>query len=148
MITTYSNIVGLFESAVNEHLALQTFRHGTIDQLDASAQNVAMPYVYLRPLASPGLQGNTRALNFELYVLDIPKLSDPDALKVMSNTELYLYDVIAYIKRGSQQQTYQVDLTGIAPVNEAFQDRMFGWVGTINITQAGRYDFCNYPKLA
>jgi len=43
------------------------------------------------------------------------------------------------------QQTYDITLQNILPVNEAFQDRVFGWVATINVTTPFKLDYCSYP---
>lgn len=150
---TFKQVVELFESAANDSLVVNTFKFGTIDKLDASDQNVYYPYVFLRPVTSPGIVLNpngvsgTRTLTFELYSLDVPKLTESDYLGVMSDTEQTLYDVIGYVNRGAQQQTSFITLTNIAPVNEAFQDRLFGFVGNINYTETGVLDYCNFPQV-
>lgn len=149
---TFKQVVEYFEQAANDSLVVNTFQFGTIDKLDASNQNVEYPYVFLRPVTSPGIVLNpngvsgTRTLTFELYSLDVPKLTDSDYLGVMSDTEQTLYDIIGYANRGAQQQNNFVTLVNIAPVNEAFQDRVFGFVGTINFTEAGVLDYCNFPS--
>jgi len=61
---TYKQIVEIFEEATTAHIPTKTFAEGTIDYLDASSQNVKYPYMFLRPLSSPGLQDNTRILTF------------------------------------------------------------------------------------
>ena len=33
------------------------------------------------------------------------------------------------------------------PVNEAFQDRLFGWMATVEIVTPWVEDYCNYPDL-
>ena len=38
-------------------------------------------------------------------------------------------------------------LQSIVPVNEAFNDRVCGWVGTIVVNTDYVLDFCNFPKL-
>lgn len=142
---TYKQVVEIFETAANEHLAIQSFASGPIDYLDSNSQNIKYPFVFLRPITSVGLVGNVRSLTFELYSLDVPKTSDANALTVMSNTELYLYDIGAYIRRGPNQQTMDFTMTNLNPVNEAFQDRVFGWVSTVEFTEPAVYDYCNFP---
>ncbi len=149
---TFKQVVELFESAANASLVVNTFQFGTIDKLDASDQNVYYPYVFLRPVTSPGIVLNpngvsgTRTLTFELYSLDMPKLTESDYLGVMSDTEQTLYDIIGYINRGTEQQNAFITLTNIAPVNEAFQDRLYGFVANINYTERGILDYCNFPQ--
>lgn len=149
----FNEVVGLFETACNSHLAINTFKFGTIDKLDSSLQNVVYPYIFLRPLSSLGLQQNpngrsagVRTLTFEMYSLDIPKLTESDYLGVMSDTEQYVYDLVSYFTLGSNQQDLYVNLQNITPVNEAFNDRVYGWVSTIVYTEEGVYNYCDFPN--
>lgn len=142
---TYKQVVEIFEQAANEHLAIKSFASGPLSYLDSNSQNIRYPFVFLRPMDSLGLIDNTRTLTFELYSLDVPKVSDENALTVMSNTELYLYDIGAYIRRGPYQQDMDFTMTNLIPVNEAFTDRVYGWVSTIEWSEPAVYDYCNYP---
>jgi len=144
---SFNQVVGEFASACNAHLAINTFAYGTADKIDATFQNVQYPYIFLRPLSSQGLQDNVRTLTFEMYSLDIPKLTDTDYLGVMADTEQYVYDIVSYFRDGANQQTEWVDLVNITPVNEAFNDRVFGWVATINHRMEGVYNYCEYPQV-
>jgi len=146
---TYKDIVTIFQDACDKHIPTKTFAEGTIDYLDASSQNVKYPYMFLRPLSSPGLvqSTNTHTYTFELYSIDVPKLSDETPIDVKSRTELYLYDIISYIRRGPYQQDLDCELQSIGPVNEAFNDRAFGWVATIQVSSPGVYNYCNFPEL-
>jgi hypothetical protein len=146
MIVTYKQIVDTFTQAISAHLAIKSFAEGSISYLDSHSQNIAYPFMFLRPLSSPGLVNNVRTLNFELYSLDVPKVSNESPILLKSNTELYLYDVLGYLRYGPTNQ-YSMDFTlsSITPVDEGFQDRAFGWVGGISVTTEGVYDYCNYP---
>ena len=150
---TFKQIVTDFETAVNQHLALNFFAAGTIDKLDSTSQNVTYPFVFLRPLTSIGVvlgptgTSGERTLTFELYVMDVPKVTDDDVIKLQSNCEQYLYDIIGYFNVGNMQQDYQINLNNIVPVNEAFNDRVTGWVANLTITTPYTLDFCNYPDL-
>ncbi len=146
MIVTYKQTVDTVQAAANAHLAIQSFAEGPISYLDAHSTDIKYPFMFMRPLSSPGLAGRVRTLNFELYMLDVPKLSDESAIQLKSRTELYLYDVLGYLRYGpTNEYTMDFNLTSITPVNEGFQDRAYGWVGGISITSEGVYDYCNYP---
>ena len=97
-MNTYKDIVGYFEDATTKHLAIQSFAEGPLSYLDSNSQNIKYPFMFLRPLTSPGLSGNIRTLAFELYSLDVPKLSNAPAVEVKSNTELYIYDILGYMR--------------------------------------------------
>jgi len=147
-MNTYEQVVGYFESATTEHLAIQSFAEGPLSYLDSNSQNIKYPFMFLRPLASPGLSGNIRTLSFELYSLDVPTLSNASPVKVKSNTELYIYDILGYMRFNNTNTPYGIDftLTNIIPVNEAFNDRAFGWVANISITEDAVYNYCNFPS--
>ena len=143
----YREIVEDFQQACDEHLSISSFDSGTLDYLDASAVNRIYPFVYLRPLSAV-LADKQRTLGVELYVLDQPKIKSQSNIDVVSNTEMYLYDLMAWFNFGpaERQQVYDVQLANAAPVNEAFQDRVYGWVGTLDIITPFMLDFCDYPK--
>jgi hypothetical protein len=151
---TYYDIVNEFSAACTAHLAIKTFAEGALDYLDASSQNVKYPYIFLRPLTSPGINLNangisgTRTLTFEMYSLDVPKLSDASPLQIKSNTEQYIYDIIAYFNLGDFQRTEFITLQNITPVDEAFNDRAYGWVAVLNFTDTAVLDYCAFPSLA
>jgi len=151
---TYKEIVTEFSASCAAHLAIKSFAEGALDYLDASSQNIKYPYVFLRPLTSPGINldangiSGTRTLSFELYSLDVPNLKDASPVQIKSNTEQYIYDIISYFNLGSAQQTEFITLQNITPVDEAFNDRAYGWVGVINYTDIAVLDYCAFPSLA
>ena len=148
---TFKDIVDTFQAGCAQHAAVNTFYYGTIDKLDSTSQNVAYPYVFLRPLTSVGLvqnpngQSANRSLSFEMYVLDIPKLTESDYLQVMSDSEVIIYDLISYFNLGASQRNNWINLTTITPVNEAFNDRVYGWVAEINYQEMAILDYCLFP---
>lgn len=143
---TYRRVVDHIETACNYHKGIAEFATGTLDYLDASAVNRLFPFVYLRPIQAT-LADKTRTLNFEMYVLDQPKDQTQNNLDVVSNTEFIIYDIMAYFNFGTAgtSQFYEVTLNSAAPVNEAFQDRLYGWVANINFTTPFALDYCSYP---
>jgi len=150
---TYQEVVQTFEAACNAHLAINAFAEGSIDYLDASSQNIRYPYIFLRPVGSPGINLNpngvsgTRSLTFELYSLDVPKLVDASPLKIKSDTEQYIYDLISYFNLGSTQQTEWITLQSILPVDEAFNDRAYGWVASLTYNDTYVLNYCAFPSL-
>jgi hypothetical protein len=150
---SYQFIVEQFRTACAEHLAINSFGEGSIDRLDSLTQNVKYPLAFLRPLTSQGMILNqngvsgARALNFELIMMDVPQLTDVDVLKLQSQCEIYIYDIIAYLNLGSVQQLEFIVLNNITPLYESFNDRVAGWNANITVNTYGTLDFCNFPKL-
>jgi hypothetical protein len=150
---TYSYIVEQFRTACAAHLAINEFGEGSIDRLDSLNQNVKYPYAFLRPIQSTGIVLNTngvsgtRSLSFEFYMIDVPQLTDTDVLQLQSQTEIYLYDIIAYFNLGSDQQLEFITLNNISPLYEAFNDRVCGWMANITVNTQATLNYCNFPKL-
>jgi hypothetical protein len=144
---TYESIINDFEEACNQHYQVSSFDNGTLDYLDASAVNRLYPFVYMRPISAV-LTERTRTLTFELYSLDQPKNQSQSNTSVISDTEMTIYDLMAWFNYGpaERQQWYEVNLVSASPVNEAFQDRVFGWVATIEVITPFNLDYCNYPQ--
>ena len=151
---TYKEIVTEFSASCAAHLAIKSFAEGALDYLDASSQNVKYPYVFLRPLTSPGINLNangisgTRTLTFEMYSLDVPNLKDASPVQIKSNTEQYIYDIISWFNLGDVQRTQFITLQNITPVDEAFNDRAYGWVAVLNFTDTAVLDYCAFPSFA
>lgn len=145
----YFEIIQDFRSAAESNKAIATFDTGTLDFLDANAVNKLYPYVYLRPISSQGVVDKVRGLTFELFSMDVPKLSDQSPVTVLSKTELILYGLLSYFNQGPAQvqQKYEINITDLSPVNEAFQDRVFGWVATIDVLTPWKWDYCDYPSI-
>ena len=143
---TYKDIVDKFQRAAEYHTFIQSFGHGSLDKLNDAA-NQPYPLLWVRPMGSPGIQPyGQRTLTFEVYILDIPKLDRTTDVQTMSDAERTLYDVYTFFRDGSEQQTYEINMTSITPIQEAFQDRLFGWMGTMNIvTTSSGITICNIP---
>ena len=134
-------------------LPIYEFGEGSIDRLDSLTQNVKYPFAFLRPITSQGMVLNqngisgARALNFEFIMIDVPQLTDTDVLKLQSQCEIYIYDIIAYLNLGQYQQSEYITLNSITPLYESFNDRVAGWNASITVNTYGTLDFCNFPKL-
>ena len=144
----FQEIVNLFEMAVEQNQYYKGFGFGAIDNLD-SVVNRGYPLMFMRPLSSLGLSGQdgrVRTLTFELYSLDVPKLSDNDRRISLSNTEQGIYDVYGFILDGPVQYDFDMSFTNIVPLLEAFGDKAAGWVATINLeSTASGISYCNIP---
>lgn len=143
----YEEVVNLVKSRCDAHLAIASFETGTIDFLDASAVNRKYPYIFLRPMNSV-YADRMRTLSFEMYSLDQPKNETQSHLELMSDTEGYVYDIMSYFNYGPDdiQQNYEASLTSCVPVNEGFQNRVFGWVASLDIATPFNLDYCVFPE--
>ena len=137
---SYSTIVNNLIESANSLTAVNTVEFGSIDKLDANQQNAIYPYVFIRPVTSAGIRFGQpmiggRFVNFEMYVMDIPQLTDTDMLDVMSNCEQIGYDIFSKFYDGEPdyEATNTLSVQNMIPLFEAFQDRVGGWVFTLTI---------------
>jgi len=135
---SFNTVVDDLKESANELTTVNTVGFGTISMLDANQQNAVYPYVFFRPLTSPGIRFGQpmiggRTLNFEMYVMDVPLLTDTDMVDVMGNTELIGYNIISKFYDGSYEPRYTVSVGSIVPIFEAFGDRVGGWVFNLNV---------------
>ena len=146
---SYLEIVSLINEACDKHLAIAAFDTGTIDFLDASKVNRKFPYVFLRPMGSLYADKMTTR-TFELYSLDQPKVKSQSHSQLMSDTEQYIFDILSYFDFNTTdlhlQRAWEVSMVDCNPVNEAFQNRLFGWSATIEVVTPYILDFCSYPQ--
>ena len=143
----YEEVVNLVKSRCDAHLAIASFETGTIDFLDSSAVNRKYPYIFLRPMNSV-YADRMRTLSFEMYSLDQPNNKTQSHLELMSNTEGYVFDIMSYFNFGPDdiQQNYEASLTSCVPVNEGFQNRVYGWVASLDISTPFNLNYCVYPE--
>lgn len=146
---SYTNVVNNLLDTARTLVSVNSVGFGSIDKLDANAQNALYPYVFIRPLSSQGITlGNQmvgdRRLSFEMYVMGMPYQTDDDYLSVMSNMELIGYNVLTSFYDGNYEDVMNVEVSTLTPLNEAFQDRIAGWVFTFDvITDSKGITSCN-----
>lgn len=140
---SYASVVNNLITASNNVVTVNTAGFGSLDKLDANFQNGTFPYVFIRPLTSPGItfgaqMKGARILTFEMYILDVPKQTDVDFLDIMSNMEQIGYNIIVQFHDSVFEEVMSVQIASITPLNEAFQDRAAGWVFTLNVVTDSR----------
>jgi hypothetical protein len=152
MNLSYKNIIDIFQQAADQHLAIKSFATGPIDWLD-NPQNIDFPLMFARPLTSQGMIQNNngtgafKAYQFEIYMIDVPHLTDGDEnTKILSDTEQYMMDILAYFNFGIDQQNIFITQKTITPIWEAFNDRATGWVMLLEVKIPYYLDYCNYPS--
>lgn len=143
---SYKKVIDIFQEASDSHIGITSFNTGTLDFLDSSSQNIKYPYIFLRPLSSPGIRDGYRRLTFEMYVLDVVRLDNESPVQIISRLERVGYDIATFFNNGPYQQEIDLTINNVTPVNEAFNDRCYGWMFNITVSSAGNLtNICNVP---
>jgi len=153
MNLSYQDVIQIFQTAADKHLAIKSFNTGPIDWLD-NPQDIEFPAMFVRPLSSPSIfqndngVGSFKMYQLEIYMLDVPHLTDGvENTKILSNTEQYLMDILSYFNFGPVQQDVYIRNKTLTPLWEAFNDRATGWVMNVDVRFPYVLDYCNYPQL-
>lgn len=151
---SYAQIITKLRGTADNLVSVNSTAFGTLDKLDNQQHNILYPYVFFRPLTSDGIgfsndniNGNGRGeriISLEMYVMDIPKQTDEDYLEAISQCELIGYNIITDYVDGDGYDDFEVELRNIVPLQEAFKDRVVGWLFNIDIiTNATQITNCN-----
>jgi len=140
---TYKEIVDSVALAVNQHEILRDFGYGAITDIKTVAQDaqspqtVDYPYIFLNPTQG-SRNGQTITYRWNLISMDIVQ-EDPDNsyqnyLKVQSDCQQYIDDILAYLRFSTPLKDFDLTLNvQLTPFKERFQDSVAGMTATLDI---------------
>jgi len=147
---TYYDIVNRVQQVVNDHQILQDFGYGALSDIKTvdEGTRVNYPYAFLNPTQSTRNQQSI-VYRFNLIVMDTVQ-EDPDQrwsgyLKVQSDCQQYVDDILARLRFYYQDQ---VDLTlnvALTPFKERFQDTLAGMTATLEFEVPNAINDCITP---
>jgi len=136
---TYKELVDSIKSTVDRHYILQDFGYGALTDIKTvdEGTRVNYPYAFLNPTQSTRT-GQTVTYRFNLIVMDIAQ-EDPtngfaDYLKVQSDCQQYIDDILANLRFGKPYQDFDLTLNvNLTPFKERFQDTVAGMTATLEM---------------
>ncbi len=147
---TYYDIVNRVQEVVSDHEILRDFGYGALTDIKTVDEDtrVNYPYAFVNPTQSTR-NGQSIIYRFNLIVMDIVQ-EDPDQrwsgyLKVQSDCQQYIDDILARLRFYYQDQ---VDLTlnvALTPFKERFQDTVAGMTATLEFEVPERLNDCITP---
>ena len=148
---TFKNVVGYLQTIADNHLELQSFHSGYLDEVDIAKLGAA-DYTIL--YAEPGTATiNTGVLtySFTLYVMDLIQDDLSDRNDAFSETLQILQDVINEFKHSLYTTSWvdgQVVLDvpiSAEPFTAKFDNELTGWNATITVQVNNPNNLCISP---
>lgn len=145
---TYKEIVDRIKEITFAHKQLVDFGYGQLSDIKVRSESPDgnnesdYPYLFLNPTNHQRTEQSI-TYNFNMIVMDMAL--DDDFLKVQSDCQQYIDDVIAYLTFGYSDRP-DVNLTfTLTPFKERFQDTVAGMTATLSITLPSPINNCITP---
>jgi hypothetical protein len=143
-MTTYNEIIKAFTDICNRHKQVNSFY--SLQTWEFQTKENVYPAVLLIPLPSIIQQGQT-VLSFELHVMDLLNKDNTNLNEVHSDTLQIINDIVAEVAEGDFSYGFNLNTESISvtPFEDTLDDRVAGWVATLDIEIANGLDDCNTP---
>ena len=151
---TFRNVVGYFETITTNHLELQSFHSGFLDEVDINKLGAEdYPILYAEPGTATIDQGSL-TYSFDVYVLDLLREDMSDRNDTFSENLQILQDVINEFKQNLVTASYVADEVVLSipitaePFTAKFDNVLTGWNATLNIQVNNTNNLCIVPITA
>ena len=144
---TYQELVDRIKQVTFDHKMLVDFGYGQLSDIKVRSEGgnpeqADYPYLFLNPTTHQRTQ-QTIIYNFNMIVMDMVK--DDNFLKIQSEAQQYIDDVIAYLRFGfTDKPDIQLGYS-LTPFKERFQDEVAGMTATIQIVIPDPINNCITP---
>ena len=150
---SYKQITNLLQTITDNHLILQSFNAGPLDQVDIEKLGQTdYPFLYCEILGA-NIDNGVISYDLELLVADMiqPDLSDRN--QVYSDTLQMLHDVLnQFIQSLATTNTtvdddYKAELpVTCTPFTARFDNELTGWSGSLTIEVSNKNNLCIAPS--
>jgi hypothetical protein len=158
---TYLDTINKIKILVEQHPQLAQFGYGYLSDIRINQNTtevagqyitnaVDYPYVFLVPNPHK-LQNNQKIYSFNMIVMDQLAVKETEIdgmanyLKVQSDCELYVTDLLAQMYFSEDKSWFVSNIGQITTFKERFDDWVAGVTATIEITIPGGLNACDVP---
>jgi len=149
---TYRQMVGTFSDIATNHLQLQSFNSGSLNDLDIEKLDAdKFPLLYITPQPAT-VDAQTLTYSFDVVVADQIQEDMTDIDDTYSETLLIIKDVISNFRQAIQTESWADQRTDIempitlTPFTSRFANLLTGWAGTFNIVVNNENNLCIVPQ--
>ena len=148
---TFRNVVGYLDTIAENHLELQSFHSGFLDEVDINKLGAEdYPILYAEPGSATIDQGSL-TYSFNIYVLDMLQEDSDDRNDTFSENLQILQDVINEFKQNLYSTSWvaneivlDIPITA-EPFTARFDNVLTGWNATLNIEVNNTNNLCISP---
>ena len=145
-------MVGTFSDIATNHLQLQSFKSGSLNDLDIEKLDAdKFPLLYITPKPAT-VDAQTLMYSFDVVVADQIQEDMADIDDTYSETLLIIKDVISNFRQAVQTESWADQRTDIempitlTPFTSRFANLLTGWAGTFNIVVNNENNLCIVPQ--
>lgn len=145
-------MVGTFSDIATNHLQLQSFNSGSLNDLDIEKLDAdKFPLLYITPKPAT-VDAQTLMYSFDVVVADQIQEDMADIDDTYSETLLIIKDVISNFRQAVQTESWADQRTDIempitlTPFTSRFANLLTGWAGTFNIVVNNENNLCIVPQ--
>ena len=145
-------MVGTFSDIATNHLQLQSFNSGSLNDLDIEKLDAdKFPLLYITPNPAT-VDAQTLMYSFDVVVADQIQEDMADIDDTYSETLLIIKDVISNFRQAVQTESWADQRTDIempitlTPFTSRFANLLTGWAGTFNIVVNNENNLCIVPQ--
>ena len=145
-------MVGTFSDIATNHLQLQSFNSGSLNDLDIEKLDAdKFPLLYITPQPAT-VDAQTLTYSFDVVVADQIQEDMTDIDDTYSETLLIIKDVISNFRQATQTESWADQRTDIempinlTPFTSRFANLLTGWAGTFNIVVNNENNLCIVPQ--
>jgi len=145
-------MVGTFSDIATNHLQLQSFNSGSLNDLDIEKLDAdKFPLLYITPQPAT-VDAQTLTYSFDVVVADQIQEDMTDIDDTYSETLLIIKDVISNFRQAIQTESWADQRTDIempitlTPFTSRFANLLTGWAGTFNIVVNNENNLCIVPQ--
>ena len=148
---TFRNVVGYLDTIAENHLELQSFHSGFLDEVDINKLGAEdYPILYAEPGSATIDQGSL-TYSFNIYVLDMLQEDSDNRNDTFSENLQILQDVINEFKQNLYSTSWvaneivlDIPITA-EPFTARFDNVLTGWNATLNIEVNNTNNLCISP---
>ena len=149
---TYRQMVGTFSDIATNHLQLQSFNSGSLNDLDIEKLDAdKFPILYITPQPAT-VDAQTLMYSFDVVVADQIQEDMADIDDTYSETLLIIKDVSSNFRQAVKTESWADQRTEIempitlTPFTSRFANLLTGWAGTFNIVVNNENNLCIVPQ--
>ena len=142
-IRTLNQIVNELKEIANQHLQINSFSAGTLDDF-ATSGDTRYPAMWVS-YENAGIAQRTESYNFSIWIVDRVKKDRSNLIEVHSDCKSILNDIKAQLNDPGYGWVLGQDWTYQAIFEPFMEDEVAGWLADITISQPFSNDTCQIP---
>ena len=147
---TFTGILAFFEKFANQHMQINSFSEGDLSKIELKKIN-EYPLLHV-DITSTSIEDNTIVYNVDAYILTGINNDEADEWREdsLANTLLIMQDLRTEFFKGKYVVGQDLLLQGSEtitcnPIDEQFNNRVFGWSTSMSVTGVNESTACNIP---